>query len=108
MCGIAGFIGKKPLPEQRTSRALLRMRNRGPDAQKIRTFSIRAGGSIHLLHSRLSILDLDPRSDQPMERDECHLVFNREIYNYLELRGEFEALGRIFTKKSDTKVLLQA
>ena len=108
MCGIAGFIGKKPLPEQRRSRALSRMRNRGPDAEKIRTFSIRAGGAIHLLHSRLSILDLDPRSDQPMERDECHLVFNGEIYNYLELRGELEALGRIFTTTSDTEVLLQA
>ena len=108
MCGIAGFIGKKLLPEQRTSRALIRMRNRGPDVQKIRTFSIRAGGSIHLLHSRLSILDLDPRSDQPMERDECHLVFNGEIYNYLELREELEALGRIFTTTSDTEVLLQA
>ena len=108
MCGIAGFIGKKPLPEQRRSRALSRMRNRGPDAEKIRTFSIRTGGAIHLLHSRLSILDLDPRSDQPMERDECHLVFNGEIYNYLELRGELEALGRIFTTTSDTEVLLQA
>ena len=84
------------------------MRNRGPDTQKIRTFSIRAGGSIHLLHSRLSILDLGPRSDQPMERDECHLVVNREISNYLELRGEFKTLGRILMKKSDTKVLLQA
>jgi asparagine synthase (glutamine-hydrolysing) len=79
MCGIAGFIGKKPLPEQKTNRAILRMRNRGTDAQKIRTFSIRAGGSIHLLHSRLTILDLDPRSDQPMERDECHLALNREF-----------------------------
>ena len=108
MCGIAGFIGKKALPEERSSRALLRMRNRGPDAQKIRTFSIRAGGSIHLLHSRLSILDLDPRSDQPMERDECHLVFNGEIYNYLELKSELEALGRMFSTTSDTEVLLQA
>ena len=96
MCGIAGFIGRKALPEERSSRALLRMRNRGPDAQKMRTFSIRAGGSVHLLHSRLSILDLDRRSDQPMERDECHLVFNREIYNYLELRGEFEAFWAYF------------
>ena len=43
-----------------------------------------------------------------MERDECHLVFNGEIYNYLELRGELEALGRIFTTTSDTEVLLQA
>ena len=108
MCRITGFIGKKLLPEQRTSRALIRMRNRGPDVQKIRTFSIRAGGAIHLLHTRLSILDLDPRSDPPMERDECHLVFDREINNYLELRRVFEALGRIFTKTSDTKVFLQA
>jgi len=100
MCGIAGFIGKKPLPEQRRSRALSRMRNRGPDVQKIRIFSIRAGGAIHLLHSRLSILDLDPSCDPPMEGDECHLALNGEIYNCLELRG---ALERISTTASDTK-----
>jgi asparagine synthase (glutamine-hydrolysing) len=108
MCGIAGFMGRKALPEERTSRALLRLRNRGPDAQRIRTFPIRAGGSIQLLHSRLSILDLDPRSDQPMERDKCQVVFNGEIYNYLELRAELEALGRQFLTTSDTEVLLQA
>ena len=63
---------------------------------------------MQLLHSRLSILDLDPRSDQPMEREKCHLIFNGEIYNYIELREELTKKGRGFTTSSDTEVLLEA
>jgi len=61
-----------------------------------------------LLHSRLSILDLDPRSNQPFEADGCSLVFNGEIYNYLELRAELEQLGHVFRTTSDTEVLLRS
>ena len=108
MCGIAGFFGSNPLDRQRIVQTLHRMERRGPDAQKSGTFPVPGGGVVQLLHTRLSILDLDMRSDQPMERDECHLVFNGEIYNYVELRKELEAKGRRFLTTSDTEVLLGA
>jgi len=108
MCGIAGFLGTIPLEDPRINRTLKRMARRGPDAQKAGAFSIPLGGVVQLLHARLSILDLDARSNQPMERDGCHLVFNGEIYNFVELRKELEKKGRHFLTTSDTEVLLAA
>jgi len=108
MCGIAGYLGAVPLAGERVSRTLVRMKQRGPNAQKSKTLPVGGGESLQFLHSRLSILDLDPRSDQPMERNDCHLIFNGEIYNYLELRKELEARGRRFVTGSDTEVLLEA
>ncbi len=106
MCGIAGFIGCGMIPEDRIRRTLDLMKNRGPDVQAYRRFSTGAGEVI-LLHSRLSILDLDARSNQPFTIGPCTLVFNGEIYNYLELRGELERRGVVFHTTSDTEVLLQ-
>lgn len=107
MCGIAGFIGSD-LPEEKCFRDTLRkMRNRGPDRQSFTTFQ---EGSTHigLLHSRLSIIDLEERSHQPFTSGDCTLVFNGEIYNYLELRTELEKQGVRFRTQSDTEVLLQS
>ena len=106
MCGIAGFIGKQPVPEERIRRTLGVMKNRGPDHQAFATF---VAGSTHvaLLHSRLSILDLDARSNQPFVIGDCTLVFNGEIYNYLELREELLRRGVHLHTTSDTEVLLQ-
>lgn len=62
-------------------------------------------------HRRLSIVDLDPSASQPMvsHDDNYSLIFNGEIYNYIELRQELLALGSIFkTDHSDTEVLLNA
>jgi asparagine synthase (glutamine-hydrolysing) len=63
-----------------------------------------------LIHRRLSILDLSAAGWQPMGlRDEqSYIVFNGEIYNYLELRRELQKLGKSFHTHSDTEVLLQA
>ena len=108
MCGIAGFLGGIRREAEIISGTLKRMSKRGPDAQKSKTLLVPGGGAMQLLHARLSILDLDPRSDQPMEREKCHLVFNGEIYNYLELRKELEDKGRRFLTSSDTEVLLEA
>jgi len=59
---------------------------------------------------RLSILDLGPGGHQPMSTADgrWHIVFNGEIYNYVELRRELQALGRTFRTRSDTEVLLAA
>lgn len=61
-----------------------------------------------LLHTRLAIIDLDPRSNQPLSAGGCTLVFNGEIYNYVELKRELEQLGHLFRTESDTEVLLKA
>ena len=82
------------------------MRNRGPDFQDYREH--RHGDTfIYLLHSRLSIIDLDARSHQPFTIDDCTIIYNGEIYNYVELRKDLEKRGVAFKTTSDTEVLLQ-
>jgi len=80
-----------------------RMRLRGPDAEGLWQSS-----GVVLGHRRLAILDLDPRSTQPMHWSDGNLtiVFNGEIYNFRELRAELEAEGVAFRTTSDTEVLL--
>jgi len=107
MCGIAGYIGKETISPERISGTLTLMKNRGPDYQKHASF--RDGDlNVTLLHSRLSIIDLDPRSHQPLTIGKSTVVFNGEIYNYIELRRELEARGVTFRTDSDTEVLVRA
>ncbi|HKT54693.1 MAG TPA: asparagine synthase (glutamine-hydrolyzing), partial [Caulobacteraceae bacterium] len=82
-----------------------RMIARGPDAQG---FWADPGGALFLGHRRLSIIDLDPRSDQPMSASSGRhvIVFNGEIYNFRALRKELEASGKTFRTQSDTEVIL--
>ncbi len=106
MCGIAGYMGFDSVPERdRVAATLDLMRNRGPDHRDFRELAA-AGWRGVLLHSRLSIVDLDPRSNQPFERDGCVLVFNGEIYNHVELRAELQRRGVELRTTSDTEVLL--
>ena len=86
MCGIAGRLAAEPLTAARAAALRAAMRNRGPDADGRWSGRI-AGLACDLLHSRLAILDLDPRSDQPFIDDDCVLIINGEIYNYRELRA---------------------
>jgi asparagine synthase (glutamine-hydrolysing) len=121
MCGIAGMLWKEPAQGQSLTEPLRLLRHRGPDDHgwlSLTRHRIRRGrgnpdvrkADAVLLHRRLSILDLSDAGWQPMSSadDRFHLVFNGEIYNYLELRGELEALGHIFHSRSDSEVLLQA
>lgn len=105
MCGIAGYIGKKPLPETHIRNTLERMKQRGPDAQRFQSFNT-DDAHISLLHARLSIIDLEERSHQPFHRSGCTLVFNGEIYNYVELRQELLRRKIPLTTSGDTEVLL--
>jgi asparagine synthase (glutamine-hydrolysing) len=66
------------------------------------------GRHLALVHRRLAIIDLDARSDQPFRFDRCTLVFNGEVYNYLEVRGELLSLGHTFRTDGDTEVLAHA
>jgi asparagine synthase (glutamine-hydrolysing) len=107
MCGIAGRLAPQPLLPARAATLRTAMRNRGPDANGCWSGQI-AGLACDLLHSRLAVLDLDPRSDQPFIDDDCVLIINGEIYNYRELRAELIALGDRFRTESDTEVVLRA
>ncbi len=68
------------------------------------------GGCVGFVHRRLSILDLTDAAWQPMSSadNRHHIVFNGEVYNYLELRDELEKLGHKFRSNSDTEVVLAA
>jgi asparagine synthase (glutamine-hydrolysing) len=106
MCGIAGFF--EPTREAHQAGPILNgmletISHRGPDARG--TFS---DNGYHLGHNRLSIIDLQEAANQPFAKGDLHLVFNGEIYNYLEIREKLEALGYSFQTASDTEVLLTA
>jgi asparagine synthase (glutamine-hydrolysing) len=84
-----------------------RLAHRGPDHAGLWRSD---DGRVVLGHRRLSIIDLDPRSDQPMTSADGRLVitFNGEIYNYRDLRAGLEREGLEFRTGSDTEVLLLA
>jgi asparagine synthase (glutamine-hydrolysing) len=111
MCGLAGGFWSNPSAtlEQDMANALSIMRSRGPNHQGFDRYSI-AGGELVLGHTRLSILDLSAAGQQPMysnDRRYC-VIFNGEIYNYIELKAELESQGDRFHTHSDTEVLLAA
>ena len=105
MCGIAGYFGDKELDSRRVDACLALMRRRGPDSRATRHFAAK-NGHVHLLFSRLSIIDLDPRSNQPMQRGSDWIVFNGELYNFVERRAELERRGIALRTRSDTEVML--
>lgn len=106
MCGIAGYRGSSPPTEKALQTCLKLMEKRGPDAKGIYTFSSRHSHKIRLLHSRLKIIDLDPRSNQPLRRDFWSLVFNGELFNYRELKAERQRDGNRYATEGDSEVFL--
>lgn len=107
MCGIAGSFGSDVPDPDRIRGTLALMRHRGPDAEGTWTGMV-GRNNVTLLHSRLSIIDLDPRANQPFVDGGNVLVYNGELYNYLELRTDLEARGHAFRTRSDTEVLHRA
>lgn len=111
MCGIAGFTSR--LDEAACGSVLTSMTqalaHRGPDGSGAFVTHMRDGRCVALGHRRLSIIDLGT-GEQPMHLADSRytIVFNGEIYNYVELREELKALGCRFQTTSDTEVLLQA
>ncbi len=107
MCGISGIITKEKIEDQKIKKLLSLMRNRGPDGQQF--FHITNNKlNYYLFFSRLSILDLNIRSMQPFKFKNLVLIFNGEIYNYLEIRKTLKSYGYNFQTNSDTEVLIKA
>ncbi|HVK12469.1 MAG TPA: asparagine synthase (glutamine-hydrolyzing) [Gemmataceae bacterium] len=117
MCGIAGFVTGPARNAFAGFQAdvLDRLAHRGPDDRGWLIDGVAGQGSppaepgrYGLFHRRLSILDLSPLGHQPMATPDGRfaLVFNGEIYNYLELRADLEKDGARFRSQSDTEVLL--
>ena len=105
MCGIAGYFGTKEIPQKRIEGCRKLMHRRGPDHADIRTWRSDSGRNAVMLHSRLRIIDFDARANQPFRVGSKSLVYNGEVYNYLELRDELRARGVEFTTKSDTETI---
>ena len=107
MCGIAGYIGDQKIESSVISKTLTLMKNRGPDYKNFYQTEINKAQFL-LLHSRLSIIDLESRSNQPFFKDDLVIVFNGEIYNYLELKKKLINLGCNFFTNSDTEVIVES
>ena len=107
MCGFAVVVslGSQPVAPTVVERMTAAIRHRGPDDEGS-FFSTGVGMGFR----RLSILDMSPLGHQPMQTDDGQvvLVFNGEIYNYVELRKELEGLRHAFKSTGDTEVLLHA
>ncbi len=102
MCGICGFTG--PRDHDLLVAMNERLVHRGPDDEGLYETDAASLG-----HRRLSVIDLEhghqPFSNEAADR---HLVYNGEVYNFRELRGELEALGHRFATHCDTEVVLAA
>jgi asparagine synthase (glutamine-hydrolysing) len=123
MCGIAGIILKNPqiVPDVLINELADKIRHRGPDDSGFLTLGNGPAKTSHkyigdantkavLIHQRLSIIDLSEGGWQPMGNQDKskHIVFNGEIYNFIELRKELSLNGSTFKSESDTEVLLSA
>jgi asparagine synthase (glutamine-hydrolysing) len=107
MCGIAGFFKSEVLDRNDLVRMTNAVKHRGPDGEGF-YFDWRSGTGLG--HRRLSIFDLSPSGTQPMTYEDSGLwiVFNGEIYNFIELRKELEKKDYRFYSNTDTEVVLAA
>lgn len=111
MCGIAGVVNLEKSSfdtnrlRQRVGTMLEHLAHRGPDQG-----GIEVGPNAIVGARRLRILGLESASDQPLRSSDsrCIVVFNGEIFNYLELREELKNLGHTFTSSGDTEVIVHA
>lgn len=106
MCGICGALSfEGPVERELIARMRDVMKHRGPDDA-----GLYVNGSIGLGHCRLSIIDTSPAGHEPMgnENQTIWLIYNGEVYNYLELRAYLETKGHAFTSQTDAEVIIHA
>lgn len=103
MCGISGFINysNQTIELKHLKKMLSIQHHRGPDFQ-----GIYYKGFVGFAHNRLSLLDLSNQGNQPFEDNEFVLVYNGEIYNYLEIKRQLPPFD--YQSSSDTAVLFHA
>lgn len=102
MCGFVGIISKTPAEVDANilSKMASTIKHRGPDDE-----GIFIDGLVGFCHKRLAIIDLTT-GQQPMTFNNCTIVYNGEIYNYIELRENLIKEGHRFVTTSDTEVIL--
>lgn len=108
MCGITGIISKNKVSETALRLSVATLSHRGPDGNGI---YLSENGKAGLGHSRLSFIELSEAGQQPFSthgRRRLTITYNGEVYNFLELKAQLEALGMVFQTRTDTEVLLKA
>jgi asparagine synthase (glutamine-hydrolysing) len=103
MCGIAGFIDHSLSAENKKAlnhKMLLSIVHRGPENS-----SVWCEGVVSLGQNRLKIIDLSDEANQPFDYMDLVIIFNGEIYNYIEVRDELRKLGYKFRTQGDTEVI---
>lgn len=107
MCGIAGVVSKIPGGySEQVKAAAQTLKHRGPDAAQ---GWMNAQGNVCFGHQRLCIIDTSEAAAQPMRyRDRYTVIYNGEVYNYVEIKNELAAKGHAFQNASDTEVILAA
>ena len=108
MCGIAGYIGERSFKKNNIFNLLKLMKNRGPNNQKYLKKKISTKSFFNFFFSRLSIIDIKKRSNQPYKFKNLTMVFNGEIYNYKELKVILKKKNYKFFTNSDTEVLIKS
>lgn len=108
MCGIAGIVSRNTalVQQQKLQAMATALQHRGPDGEG---FWVNENANAGFAHRRLAIIDLGNDGSQPMHyQNRYSIVYNGEIYNYIELREELKKLGHQFRTQSDTEVILAA
>lgn len=108
MCGISGFISKREISKEDLRIMNDTMYHRGPDDSGVEIYPGKDGYNIGFAQRRLAILDLSPLGHQPMhsENERISVIFNGEIYNFLELKDELS--DYTFKSSCDTEVIIAA
>lgn len=114
MCGVFAAIRMNgfftDLEKKLLKKSVEMVKYRGPDATKMTYYSSNENSTednIFLGHNRLAIIDLSSDGIQPFTNDnKIHIVFNGEIYNYIELREELQGKGYTFKTQTDTEVII--
>lgn len=103
ICGICGIKSTEGVDKRDIKTMMKELAHRGPDGK-----GIFIDDGIGLGHTRLAILDLSERGNQPMTDGDHTIVFNGEIYNYLEIKETLVQQGERFNSSTDTEVLLKS
>lgn len=117
MCGIFGAISFAEKFNQKDYNRFVELTDlvsyRGPDASDYKIFDTQKNTTenfqfdIFFGHRRLSIIDLSDEGKQPLFSDDCWIIFNGEIFNYIELREELKLKNHIFKTSTDTEVIIK-